>query len=164
MHVRCAVRMAEPAHAGSQRRTIILASRLFARIISCGSDPAAPLRRPRRGFAGSSLLSAAGAVPCTGRAEGAERPAGFAAGASVAASDGSNCRPNCTDGSKKLLIGVERNHQPLGDAAERQADLEAILGHHQVPELVLQDDRHLFRILRQQPRRQLHAVGAWTGR
>ena len=42
----------------------------------------------------------------------------------------------------------ERNGQALRDAAERQADLEALLGHDQVPELVLQDDGHLLGILR----------------
>ena len=46
-----------------------------------------------------------------------------------------------------------------GTAAERQADLETILRHHQIPELMLQNDRHLFRILRQKPRRQLYAIG-----
>jgi len=60
---------------------------------------------------------------------------------------------------EEALDRRERYHQPLGDAAERQTDLETILCHHQVPELMLQDDRHLFRILRQKPRRQLHAVG-----
>jgi len=34
------------------------------------------------------------------------------------------------------------DHHALGDAAERQADLKPILGHRQVPELVLKDDRH----------------------
>src|SRR5262249_46287058 len=42
------------------------------------------------------------------------------------------------------------------NAAERQADLEAVFMHHQVPELVLQDDGHLLRVLRHQARRQLH--------
>src|SRR3984893_6232099 len=42
---------------------------------------------------------------------------------------------------EEALDGIERNHETLGDAAERQADLKTILGHHQVPELVLKNDR-----------------------
>src|SRR5262249_39653144 len=60
---------------------------------------------------------------------------------------------------EEALDRAERHRQPLGDAAERKPDLEAILGHHQVPELVLQDDGHLVRILREQARRELHALG-----
>src|SRR5262249_8497734 len=37
----------------------------------------------------------------------------------------------------------EGHGQPLRHAAERHADLEAALGHHEIPELVLQDDGHL---------------------
>jgi hypothetical protein len=59
---------------------------------------------------------------------------------------------------EKALDGGKGNHQPLGDAAERQPDLEAIFRHHQVPELVLQDDGHLLRILREQARRKPYAV------
>ena len=36
----------------------------------------------------------------------------------------SNCRPNCTDGSKKPLIASNGTRHPLRDAAERQADFE----------------------------------------
>ena len=36
---------------------------------------------------------------------------------------------------------------------------KAVLGHHQVPELVLQDDSHLLWILLAHARRQPHAVG-----
>src|SRR5215831_15123505 len=43
--------------------------------------------------------------------------------------------------------------QPLRHAAERHADLEAALGHHEIPELVLQDDGHLGGILREHARR-----------
>src|SRR5437899_3077442 len=57
---------------------------------------------PSLGFAGSSWFSATGAATVT--AEGAGTAGRLAAGVSVAASDGSNCRPNCTDGSKKLLM------------------------------------------------------------
>ena len=50
---------------------------------------------------------------------------------------------------------AERNDQRRRHATERQADAEQSgLGVHlEVPELVLQDDRHLLRILRAQPRR-----------
>jgi hypothetical protein len=59
---------------------------------------------------------------------------------------------------EEALDGIERNHQALRDAAERQPDFKAVLGHHQVPELVLENDRHFFRILREQPRRQFDAL------
>src|SRR5712664_3024283 len=59
---------------------------------------------------------------------------------------------------EEALDGIERNHQTLGNAAERQADLETILRYHQIPELVLKNDRHFHRILRQQPRRKPHAL------
>ena len=59
---------------------------------------------------------------------------------------------------------AERDHQRRGHAAERQADADqpGLVVHLQVPELVLQDDRHLLRILRAQSRRYHHAgmVGA----
>ena len=54
---------------------------------------------------------------------------------------------------EEALDGGERDEQPLRNAVERQADLEGVLGDRQVPELVLEDDRHLLRILRAQPRR-----------
>src|ERR1700732_1573595 len=65
---------------------------------------------PSLGLAGSPGVSAAGAE--TGRAEPTGEGAGTAgrlvAGASLAAaSDGSNCRPNCTEGSKKLLMELK---------------------------------------------------------
>src|ERR1700694_2198517 len=41
---------------------------------------------------------------------------------------------------EEALDGIERNHETLGDAAEREADFETVVGHHQVPELVLPDD------------------------
>jgi hypothetical protein len=37
----------------------------------------------------------------------------------------------------------ERNHQPRRHLIERQADLEAVVQHAQIPEPVLDDDRHL---------------------
>src|SRR5215472_15868837 len=60
---------------------------------------------------------------------------------------------------EEALDRAEGDGEPLWNAAERQADLEAILRHHQIPELVLQDDGHLLRVLREQPRRQLYALG-----
>src|SRR5258707_3812034 len=58
---------------------------------------------PSPGFAGSSRFSSTGAGTVT-----AARAAGrFAAGVSVAASDGSDCKPNCTEGSKKLLMALK---------------------------------------------------------
>ena len=91
-----------------------------------------------------------------------------AGGASAVASASprcvSNCSANCTDGSTKLLIAVERHQQPLRHAAERQADLERLVAHLQVPELVLQHDGHFLRILLAQARRQPHALGAWCRR
>src|SRR5260370_31325790 len=54
---------------------------------------------PSLGLAGSSSFSAAGAVAVT--AEGAGTAGRLAAGVSFAASDRSNCRPDCTDGPKK---------------------------------------------------------------
>src|SRR4051794_23815764 len=61
---------------------------------------------PSLGFAGSSRLSgaAAAAGEGTANADGGATAGRLAAGAAAAGSDGSNCRPNCTDGSKKLLM------------------------------------------------------------
>ncbi len=44
------------------------------------------------------------------------------------------------------LDGGERNDKALRDAVERQLHLEAVFRDDQVPEAVLQDDRHLARI------------------
>ena len=60
---------------------------------------------------------------------------------------------------EEALDGAERNHEAFRNPAERQPDLEPVVRYHQIPELVLQDDRHLLRILRQQPRRQFYAFG-----
>jgi len=43
------------------------------------------------------------------------------------------CRPNCTDGSKKLLMELNGTTSRSGIPAERQPDLKTILGHHQGP-------------------------------
>ena len=51
------------------------------------------------------------------------------------------------------LHGAERNEQPFRHAVEGQADLEGMLGDREIPELVLEDDRHILRILVHQPRR-----------
>jgi hypothetical protein len=52
---------------------------------------------------------------------------------------------------EESLDGGERDHEPLRHAAEGKADLELVLAHDQVPELVLQDDGDLFGILLPQP-------------
>ncbi len=52
---------------------------------------------------------------------------------------------------------LERDVQLLGNAVERERDLEMRLGDGEIPELVLQHDGHLFRILLAQARRELHA-------
>src|ERR1700712_5359735 len=62
---------------------------------------------PSLGFAGSLRSSGGGEAAGgdgTATADGAATAGRLAAGASLTASDGSNCRPNCTDGSKKLLM------------------------------------------------------------
>src|ERR1700730_13092442 len=63
---------------------------------------------PSLGFAGSSSGAgdAAGGEG-TATADGAATAGRLAAGASLTDSDGSNCRPNCTDGSKKLLMELK---------------------------------------------------------
>ena len=71
----------------------------------------------------------------------------------------SNWRPNCTDGSRKLLIALNGTISRSGMPPKDRPTSKRSSSHRQVPELVLEDDRHLFRILRQQPRRQLHALG-----
>src|SRR6478735_852301 len=68
-------------------------------------------------------------------------------------------QPELYRGIEEALDRTEWNGQPLWNAAERQSDLEAIFRNLEVPELVLQDDCHLLRILREQPRRQLDALG-----
>ena len=50
--------------------------------------------------------------------------------------------------------------QPFRDAVEGEPDLEIVLGDLEVPELVLEDDRHLLRIARLEAGRYLHALGA----
>ena len=69
----------------------------------------------------------------------------------------SNFRPNCTDGSKKAGEGVEGDQQPLRDAREGQPDLEGVLGDAEIPELMLEDDGHLLRVLFAQAVRQANA-------
>src|SRR3954447_7948543 len=58
---------------------------------------------PSPDFAGTSRSAEAGALG-TASAEGAGAAGRLAAGGSAARSPGTNCRPNCTEGSKKLLI------------------------------------------------------------
>jgi hypothetical protein len=61
---------------------------------------------------------------------------------------------------EEALHGGKRHVQAFRNAAEGHADLEAFVGHYQIPELMLQDDGHLLGILRQHARRQAHAVRA----
>src|SRR5579872_647891 len=49
---------------------------------------------------------------------------------------------------------IERDRQSLRDAAERQPDRERVVVDRKIPELILQDDRHLFRVLRPHALRQ----------
>src|SRR6185437_3846392 len=62
-------------------------------------------------------------------------------------------------GIEEVLDRLEGHHEPFGNSAEGEPDFEAILRHREIPELMLQDDRHLFRILREQPRRDFYAFG-----
>src|SRR3954454_8808782 len=62
--------------------------------------------------AGSSRPSGAGDAAggeATVNADGAAAAGRLAAAASLTDSDGSNCRPNCTEGSKKLLMALKGN-------------------------------------------------------
>src|SRR3954453_13483606 len=65
---------------------------------------------PSLGLAGSPPCSGAGEAEDgagTATADGAGTAGRLAGGASLRASEGSNCKPNCTDGSKKLLIELK---------------------------------------------------------
>ena len=137
----------------------------FWAITSCGNGRAGPLRRRRLRLVGlalrhNGLAGGAGAASVgtlAGRrfffADLALRCPAFALrlalriGRRLASpwpsTTSSNCRPNCTDGSKKPVIASNGMLSFSRDAAERQADLETLLGHRQIPELVLQDDGHL---------------------
>ena len=53
---------------------------------------------------------------------------------------------------EKHLDRREGDHNALGNAVERQLNLELFLAHAQVPEAVLQNDRHFFGIFFLQPR------------
>ena len=57
----------------------------------------------------------------------------------------SNCRPNCTDGSKKPLIASNGTPSRSGMPPNERPTSKPVLGHFQVPELVLQDDGHFLR-------------------
>ena len=52
---------------------------------------------------------------------------------------------------------VEGHEQPLRHAGEGQPDLEGVLRDAEIPELVLQDDRHVLRVFLAQPLRHAHA-------
>src|SRR6516164_630021 len=75
---------------------------------------------PSPGFVGSSAFGeAAAAGGGTATDEEAGAAGRFFAGASGAASAGSNCNPNCTEGSKKLLMAAngttKRSGMPPND-------------------------------------------------
>ena len=98
----------------------------------------AGLRRPAACRRAAFGLSPA----CAGLGSSSTRPRPPAS-ASV-----SNCSVNCTDGSANALIASSGTTSRSGNAAERQSDLERLVGDLQVPELMLEHDGHLFRILR----------------
>ena len=54
---------------------------------------------------------------------------------------------------------LERHRELFRNSAERQADLELVVADFQIPELVLEDDGHLLRILPEQPLGNAHAIG-----
>ena len=127
-------------------------------------------RPPASAAAGCGAARLAGrwsaAVPAAGvaRLRRLRRGFGLAAGwlaspSSVACVDGLELQPELHRRIDEALDRVERHQQPLRHAAERQADLERLVADLQIPELVLQDDGHLLRILLAQPRRQPHALG-----
>lgn len=55
---------------------------------------------------------------------------------------------------------VEGDDEPYRPSLEPQADVEAIIAHHQPAKLELQDDGRLLRILRKEIGRQAHAIRA----
>ena len=59
----------------------------------------------------------------------------------------------------RLCVNVFRMERRTVSFAAFNALRPGGFQHHQIPELVLQDDGHLFRILRQQPWRNIHAFG-----
>ena len=59
------------------------------------------------------------------------------------------------------MIARKRNMQLLRHALEGEADLEGQIGHGEVPELVLQDDRHLARISAAS-REEMRTPGNWV--
>ena len=71
----------------------------------------------------------------------------------------SNCRPNCTDGSKKPLIASNGTASFSGMPPNDRPTSKPVSLTLEIPELVLQDDGHLLGILRAQPVRHAHAVG-----
>jgi len=109
---------------------------------------------PSPGLLGASSPSAAGSGAGTGSA-GAGGNGQKGCRGSGSASNGWEFQAKLYGRIEEALDRGERHHQPLGDAAERQADFKTVLRHHEVPELMLEDDGHLFRILREQPRRQV---------
>ena len=75
----------------------------------------------------------------------ASRRVGGRSLSSASSPTSSNCRPNCTDGSKKPLIASNGTSSFSGTPPNDRPTSKAVVGHRQIPELVLQDDGHLFR-------------------
>ena len=127
------IRIAPAPRARDDSRMVMTGVRYFLRNLSrlTISAPAPPRGgdrgwRRRRVFAHGPIgharfQSGPGQAP-------ARRRRGGLFGARAASGFGSNCRPNCTEGSKKPLIASNGTVQLLRDAVEGQADLEGVLG------------------------------------
>src|SRR5665213_1821684 len=120
----CKAARSHPAHAGAPQRHIdctepqdFARADYFLRKRSSRTTSA-----PSLGLAGGlgSSVAGSGTVNAKGTGEGAVTAGNFAAGSSGAASAASNCRPNCTDGSKKLLMELNgttsRSGMPPNDS------------------------------------------------
>src|SRR6185503_7236434 len=62
-------------------------------------------------------------------------------------------------GIKKAIDGFKRHREALWNSTERKSYLEFVFTDFQIPELMLEDDGHLVRVLRAQPVRHVHTVG-----
>ena len=103
--------------------------------------------------AGSAGFSArwpdfAGAGPDGGFADAVFAGAGasdscISAVAAGSGARGSSLKPNGTDGSVKPVIESKGTINRSGLREKLRFDFERVLGDHEVPELVLEDDRHL---------------------
>ncbi len=137
--------------------------------ISCGSGRDA---RPRRGDATARLRRCAfrRPRPATGSMRAArlvrladeigQRRRHMLAGRIVGRARLAELEPELGGRIVEGLDRAERHHQPLRHVGEGELHLEAFVRHLQVPELVLQHDGHLFRILLFEALRHRHALGA----